>query len=503
MKRTLNIFKIAIAGAVLINMSACSKALDRLADMNKPTTNPTSASSETLLTQSEFSGIMLEQGSFAYDGDGDGFLGIFNQHQAGNHAQGVDFNGYVLTHGSFSFLFNDAYVSSLMNLKLLIENAKSNEVAYVGIAQILQAYQLGYLTSVYGDIPWTQALQPLTFPHAQYDAQTDIYAVVQKLLTSGVQNLKVGVDNEVNGDIIFGGDLDKWAATAYLLKARFYNHFSKKDPGGSATSALLYVDSALNAGFAANEDAYDFTLPYDGLTGYTTNPWVGQYQNGMLCANTVFLDSMKAQDDPRINAYWSSIDGVTGNDVYGIGKSIDQVVASGDHMTIGTDPFNYFGNANSPVLLATYYELRMIEAEAALRAGDASRAATAHNAGIAAQINLMLSLPASKASDKAKVAPYLAIYASETAGTITLEKIMTEKHKLMFTLEAESWMDVRRMDYKYPSWLQIPVKDASKPSPVPVASQFIQRLLYPQSELDRNAANVPNTTIFDKLPILQ
>jgi len=47
------------------------------------------------------------------------------------------------------------------------------------------------------------------------------------------------------------------------------------------------------------------------------------------------------------------------------------------------------------------------------------------------------------------------------------------------------------------------VKDASKPSPVPVASQFIQRLLYPQSELDRNAANVPNTTIFDKLPILQ
>jgi len=59
------------------------------------------------------------------------------------------------------------------------------------------------------------------------------------------------------------------------------------------------------------------------------------------------------------------------------------------------------------------------------------------------------------------------------------------------------------MDYAYPSWLKIPVVDATAASPVPVASQFIQRLLYPQSELDRNSKNVPSATIFDKLPILQ
>jgi len=476
-----------------------------MAEYNNNENQPLKASSPTLLTAAEFSGVMADQGSFisatVSGGDGDGFLGIFNGHFAGNHAEGVNYNIYSLKATDFSFLFNDAYSTSLLNLKQLIVNAKSDEVAYVGIAEILQAYQLGYLTSVYGNIPWSQALDIEGHPTPTYDAQADIYTAVQNLLTDGIQKVNGGGD--VTGDIIYSGDLGKWAAAGYLLKARFFNHMSKKDPSGSATNALLMVDSAKLAGFNDNGTAGDFTLPYDGITGYTTNPWIGMYANGMLVANVVFLDSMLSQNDPRLNAYFTSINGVGGDNVFGLGKVVDGNVGTGKYMEIGSDAWNYFGNATSPVELATYAELLMIEAEAALRAGDPARAATAHNLAITTQINQMLSLPASKAADKAKVAAYVAKYASETAGTITLEKIMTEKHKLMFSMEVESWMDVRRMNYAYPSWLTIPVVDATAASPVPVASSFIQRLLYPQSELDRNSKNVPSATIFDKLPILQ
>jgi len=501
MKFKLNIILLTISSACVIAGSSCKKVLDRMAEYNTNENQPLKASSPTLLTAAEFSGVMLEQGSFVADGDGDGFLGIFNQHFAGNHAEGVNYNIYSLKATDFSFLFNDAYSTSLLNLKQLILNAKGDETAYVGIAEILQAYQLGYLTTVYGDIPWSEALDIEGHPTPKYDAQADIYTAVQNLLTDGIQKVNGGGD--VTGDFIYNGDLGKWAACGYLLKARFYNHMSKKDPTGSATNALLMVDSAKLAGFNDNGTAGDFTLPYDGLTGQTTNPWIGMYANGMLVANVVFLDSMLSQNDPRLNAYFTSINGVGGGNVFGLGKVIDGNVGTGKYMEIGSDDWNYFGNTTSPVELATYAELLMIEAEAAFRSGDLARAAAAHNLGVTTQINQMLSLPASKAADKAKVAAYVAKYASETAGTITLEKIMTEKHKLMFTMEAESWMDVRRMNYAYPSWLSIPVVDATASPTVPVASSYIQRLLYPQSELDRNSKNVPSATIFDKLPVLQ
>lgn len=500
MKQRFKILLLVISGAVMLGISSCKKTLDKLADLNNNENQPLNASSPTLLAAAEFSGVMLEQGSFSTDNwDGDGFIGIFNQHLAGNHAQGVDFGQYILKHKDFQFLFNNAYVSSLMNLKQLIIHAKVGEDGYVGIAKVLQAYQLGYLTSVYGNIPWTEALDIEGHPHPKYDTQEEIYAEVQTLLTDGITNLTAGAGTVINGDIIHQGDLDKWIGTAYLLKARFYNHFSKKDPAGSATSALEMIDNAKAAGFTS--DAGDFTLPYDGLTAQTTNPWFGgMYPNGMLVANKPFLDAMIADDDPRINAYFTRVNGIDGQDVYGLGKDISGNVGTGAYMLIGPGNGSYFGAAaNSSVLLASYPELLMIEAEAALRLGNNARAATAHNAAIAAQLNTVVSLPA----DVAKIPAYIAKYGSETAATISLAKIMTEKHKLMFTMEAESWMDVRRTNYQYPSWLSIPVIDETATPKVPVSSTFIQRLLYPQSELDNNAANVPATTIFDKLPILQ
>jgi hypothetical protein len=81
---------------------------------------------------------------------------------------------------------------------------------------------------------------------------------------------------------------------------------------------------------------------------------------------------------------------------------------------------------------------------------------------------------------------------------------MTEKYKAMFAQEVETWMDVRRHGYAYPVGMQaIPFVSNTAATKVPVASTFIQRLLYTQSELDKNGANVPKTTIFTVLPILQ
>ena len=475
----------------LVVFSSCTKTLDSMATMNNNENSPTSVIPSALLTQAEYSGPFTDQGGF-----GDGQIGVFNGHAAGNHATGLSYNQYQLSNNDLQYLFLDAYVSSLMNLKQIIVNAKSNEKAYVGIAQILQAYELGYVTSLYGDIPWSEALDVVKFPHPHYDAQASIYTAIQGLLTTGISNLAAGAGSTVNGDILYGGDLAKWKATALMLSARYYNHLSKKDPAGSATNALAAVAAAKAAGFKSS--AADLKMAYDGST-YLLNPWQATYINGMYVANKPFLDILLTTNDPRLRAFYTSWTGtVPSKNAYGLGKLQDGDVGTGAYMSTGDS--TYYGARNSPVLFATYFELLFIEAEANMRAGKAAEAATALNAAVAAHLNQVISF----AADKLLIPGYLAIYGAETASTISMEKIMTEKYKAMFAQEVETWMDVRRHAYAYPKGMHsIPVVSNTASSKVPVAASYIQRLMYPQKELDNNLAKVPKATILDQLPIMQ
>jgi len=484
--------KIALLATVVSTFlfTSCEKTLDSMAVLNKNENSPTSVIPSALLTQALYSGTFTSQGGF-----GDGPIGVFNGHAAGNHATGLSYNQYQLTNADLAGLFTNAYQSSLMNLKQIIVNAKSNEKSYVGIAKILQAFELGYMTTLYGDIPWSQALDVVKFPTPKYDAQVDVYASIQQLLADGVTNLDAGASEAaINGDFIYGGSRAKWKALAYMLSARYYNHFSKKDPAGSATNALAAIAKAKAAGFTSS--AADFKMPYDGSTTLY-NPWQSTFTNGMYVANKPFLDLIMADSDPRLRAFYTSNSGtVPIRNAYGLGKLQDGDVGTGAYMSIGDS--TYYGQKNSPVLFATNFEMLFIEAEANMRAGNAAAAATALNAAVAAQLNQVITL------DKAGIPTYIANHGSETASTVTMAKIMTEKYKAMFAQEVETWMDVRRHGYAYPVGMQaIPFVSNTAATKVPVASTFIQRLLYTQSELDKNGANVPKTTIFTVLPILQ
>jgi len=73
---------------------------------------------------------------------------------------------------------------------------------------------------------------------------------------------------------------------------------------------------------------------------------------------------------------------------------------------------------------------------------------------------------------------------------------MTEKWKATFTMSEESWTDMRRHDFAYPAFVEIPrFADGTD-----VAAEFIRRILYPQDELDKNGDQVPaGVSIFDRL----
>src|SRR5690606_15916361 len=126
---------------------------------------------------------------------------------------------------------------------------------------------------------------------------------------------------------------------------------------------------------------------------------------------------------------------------------------------------SFYAAEAAPILILTYSELKFIEAEAALRAGQRPRAYTAYRQGISANME-KLGVPSGQAG------AYLN-HGSVSVGAagLTLDHIFKEKYIAMF-LHPESWTDARRYNYAYKD-MTLPENHNSD------LAGFIRRLAYP------------------------
>ena len=141
-----------------------------------------------------------------------------------------------------------------------------------------------------------------------------------------------------------------------------------------------------------------------------------------------------------------------------------------------------------------------------LGAGNLALAAQALNEAIVKQIDLVTPATVSYRTTNdgnvdefnQMITDYKTQNANETAASITLEKIMTQKYVAMFTMNTETWNDLRRHNYQFPEYLSIPVT----PEGTAIANQFIQRVLYPKESSNTNE-NTPDASIFETLWIFE
>lgn len=485
-----------VALAMLLPMS-CETSFD---DLNTHPNQPVEANIDLLFSHGA-NNILYKFGRFTNGSDWDLWAGLWTQTFAGNHATGVNFDQYIVRNPDALW---GTWYDGFLDLRSVIEQGTENEAwTHVGASQVITALGLGSLTSYYGGLPWSEALQGSENPYPTFDSQEAVYNAIFGLLDEAVANLQRTPSQALaTADIWQNGDAQRWLATAYALQARYENHFSVKDPSGSATRALAAVDLAKGAGFTSGNT--DLVFPYSG-TGTFQNGFYDLFENNQIIASESFMNALETTNDPRKNAYWND-QNFDGDFVGFLGKSNGFGTDNTAYSPIG--PKGYYGKADSPQPIVTHYELLFIEAEAAFRAGDTDRAATAMNAAIKAQLDLVtptvLETLASEGGDVAayqqSITDYITNYGSATGATISLEMIMTEKHKAMVCMNGESWVDVRRHDHQYPDWLAIPVTSGGQT----VGTSFIERVLYPQESLNTNPDNTPsNVTIFDRLWIFQ
>ena len=389
--------------------------------------SPNSPSQATL-------GLMLtsvEVATFSnYNGQLARLSSVMVQTQAGTQFQFEDIANYAIREGDNDNEWADIYSRAMLNAKTIIEQAGTTSPHYAGVGKVLLAMNLGLATDLWGDVPYTDALMGLEGESAfnpAYDSQESVYAAIETLLTDAVADLAQAnsLQSPSTDDLIFGGDLTKWTITAHVLAARYANHLSKRDPAGSAQRALAHLNDAYAAGLA--DPSSDCNAVF-GTNGNELNTWYAfnQAREDYVKMGATLVNFMSTINDPRLDEYAGTDDagGISGTDL-------------GTSNTTTSDIGAFFGTENSSLPMVTFVEAKFIEAEAALRANDAAAAAAAHNAAIIAHVNLV-----NGASDPT----YEAAQASETAATISLEKIMTHKWVASFT-QVESWTDWRRTGF--------------------------------------------------------
>ena len=408
-----------------------------------------------------------------------GTTSLYVQHFASPSASAVDQHFEARFGGTWSNVYD-----VLGDTQALIEKAENeNSPYYAGMARVIQAYNLGLATDLWGDIPKQEALQGSDNLTPAYDQQQAIYGDIQSTLDAALDDLNADSSKFVpgNDDFLHGGDLEKWRKTAWALKARYRNHLTEKsayDP----QAVLSAVDNAL----AGNED--DAQMDYTNDDDF--NPWHDAYleEDGGILQVHLSEQLVKEMDgtlygvvDPRLevaitDSAESDAPGYVGTrNGEGDREAYNHLEASG-----------YYAAENAPIHWMTYAEVKFIEAEAALRDGQRGRAYSAYREGIRAhmdKVGVPDSLREAYLNDPAvDVGP----------SNLTLDLIFKEKNVALF-LDPEAWVDHRRHDYDYPDF-EPPVDQNSLFRNNP-DTDHIRRVLYPLSEVERNRSNSPDVSL--------
>lgn len=247
-----------------------------------------------------------------------------------------------------------------------VSGSNNNQIA---VARILKAWTFHRMTDVWGAIPYSQALKGSENFSPAYDDQSSIYQNLILELNEAADQIDGGAG--VSGDIIYGGDMDKWKLFAQSLKLRIGVRMSKVAPQEAAT----VINDAISKGVFSSNDQN--ALYYYLSDAANDNPYHDHFLTRTDYAiSNVFVDYLKEKNDPRLNIYASPTggsleayknDASTTLEIVGMPYGVNQSEAGSITNNSISFPGAAVRSATSPGLLMTYPEVLFIRAEAASR----------------------------------------------------------------------------------------------------------------------------------------
>lgn len=339
-------------------------------------------------------------------------------------------------YGTLNWSYYGWYSGALRDLQEVItlntESTAGSAKNAVAAATLLRAYYIHNMTDRWGMIPYTEALKGLDNLSPALDSQETVYRGVISEIDAALAMMD-GNGNPA-GDILFGGDMARWAQFGNTLKVIMALRMSKRN-GDMSDYPKTKFNEAIAGAIKSTSDNISYTFLSDDNND---NPWQDRYVDGGRTdwlVSDVLVDYMvgtgtdTAPQDPRLAKYADPLVGTNqyvGAD-YGVGNDL---VAN---YSLPTTDIIY--NQTAPAYIFTASQIQFSMAEAAVLGwmGTAGDAATYYDAAIQESMN-QWGVDAADATAFIASAPY-----------VDMQSIAEQKWVSLYLQGYEAWAEWRRI----------------------------------------------------------
>lgn len=334
------------------------------------------------------------------------------------------------------------FYTNLRDNEIILKQAKATPAfeVYEGPALILKAYLGAGLTDLFGDVPYFEAFNGVEGTVTpKYDLQSDIYQNEGGIL----DNLEKGIaainnytgSINLEGDILFDGNLTNWVKFANSLRIKYLIRISNKVNVSRDLQAIFEADNYIKNN--SENAVFDFTNS-EPNSFRLAQLRVGDFNNFVL--SKTMEEILTNLNDDRIKTFFRPFANSNSATFNGLINGIDASSTS-----IALAEYSLSGTAfreNTSTLDANFmtaWETSFLLAEAAEKGFISANAETFYNQGVLQAFEYWnTTLPATYLTEKANF---------NAVSTTPLEQIITQKWIASLINGYEGWTEYRRTGF--------------------------------------------------------
>ena len=212
------------------------------------------------------------------------------------------FNGYWITfYASIIKELNAA--KDLVAAQEVSDDIKTNRN---NILNVMLAQAFISLTDGFGAIPFSEAIN-LDIPLPAYDSQETIYNAVLETLDIASTTFVPSANSFSSGDILYGGDVEKWKNFTNSLMLRYAMRIVDVDPATAAT----YINKANSSLISSNSENALFTFESSQDRSHPLYQNVEVDNRDDYCVSEYLVSKLTAMNDPRLEKFAKNASGGT------------------------------------------------------------------------------------------------------------------------------------------------------------------------------------------------